>query len=1441
MPKKKATGRTTPARKKATGAAPSPSSKKLAPLKSTPKRSPASKGGKKGKQPKAVAKLTPEEEEAETLALKLKAAEWEAEQALQKQKASASASLAHGAARTDRLKPLQKAPAGSAAAALPKTRSNRRDGAALSPSKLLLYVNGQRRLAVPTDAHVTMAPYLRNELGLTGTKDCGGGGGGGGSGGCRGACCVVLSRVNLTTGGLEHVAVASCALPLAAADGCAITTVEGLGGRGGDPRQLHPLQQSFADGQAIQCGFCTPGQLMSCAALQQSVADSGAGRRPSHRELEAALAGNSCRCAPYRAVVEAARSAMCDSEGGPARSTVPGFPAELNELNPRKLRLVSDHGVLVAPTSLRDLLDQKSKDPKMVLVAGGLAAREKLERAAVDAILTRNVPELRSLEREGGTLVIGAAVELATVRLAADALADEGALQRGFESHHTPLRALADAIDGLTAVSPQLSSAATLGGSLCSAEPSSNFIPLFCALGSRLRIARLADGQVSFREMMCTVDMCHEAWLMPDEVIVSVLFEVNLPGGSLVQWLKPACQASYDAASLCAVFLVMLDETGKRAKAAKLVFGGVEDVCFEAPLAAAKLCAGSDPTAALGDAMDAMSEDLAPYLTGAPKAAYRETLAASLLFRFGAATGFIDDASAAEGLTRRSLVQAVELVAATPSVPRCDARGLLTGRTEFAADDATAPKRCLYAAFVLSSAPHAKLKNVNVTAAFELPGVHDWIDDSDSSQPGLVFAWDRGMRSGTVAFVGEPIGLVLAESAEVARQAARLVTVEYEALPAILSMADAEAMSSTIPLGDDDSCGFVERGDADGALADAVRVIDGEICIGGSEHFYAETWTFAATPSAQLDEVTLEIGGQTPHANQQLISQATGLPSSAVNVVARRPGGAFGGKGRSMSQCAAALCISSLKTGQPCRAALSREEDMQLSGKSEGLKVAYKMGLSEPRWSEIDWQWAPSVTVLQLSVTANCGVEADAEVLLAGLLNGPLTYSVPNVRLSLTALRTNLPPSAPIAGRTQAAVALAVEMAVEHASRSIFPLQDGLDDRCVFRTHMLTLPSSLTPTGQTYGDSQAVECWKTVLLDARVALRVEDVLSYNAKNRWKKRGLACIPTVFGVTDMCAGSALVVVSADGSVKVHHGGVDSGGGTQTLLAQVAARALGTELTQISVAVTRTGVTANADTSAASDGTDTSCNAVVSACEQLLLRLAPIKVQLLEASDSVQEPTLAELAAAATAAGVDLSANSFQPPAHSVAGIKWDKGAVSGWEVSRICFGAAVSEVELDVLTGDRTVLRADLICDAGASLNPAADAAQLQSGFMQGVGYFLKEELLWCGAASPSPGKLRTVGGGSYRIPALGDVPARFNIKLLTNNQTSGVLSGKAEAGIAMGSSVYFALRDAVAAARRDAGCEAAEAACFRLDCPATPERVRLACADPFVCGSADVCI
>ena len=391
-----------------------------------------------------------------------------------------------------------------------------------------------------------------------------------------------------------------------------------------------------------------------------------------------------------------------------------------------------------------------------------------------------------------------------------------------------------------------------------------------------------------------------------------------------------------------------------------------------------------------------------------------------------------------------------------------------------------------------------------------------------------------------------------------------------------------------------------------------------------------------------------------------------------------------------------------------------------------------------------------------------------------------------------------------------------IEQAITHVADC---LKRSVDE---IRRLNLYNEGDVTPFQQRLSDVYLDRCWEEVWASSDYVNRKKAISEFNSKNKYRKRGIAIMPTKFGIAfgarHLNQAGALVLVYSDGSVKISHGGTEMGQGLHTKMIQVAATAFNIPISKIHLSETRTDTVANTSATAASASSDLNGMAVLNACEQIMERLKPIQ-------DMLPDGTWEEIVHKAYFERINLCANGFYKTPDI--GFDWatNKGQLYGY----FTYGVAVCEVEIDTLTGDHSVLRADINMDIGSPINPAIDVGQIEGAFVQGLGWCTIEELL----ISPTTGFLVTRGPGMYKIPGFKDIPVDFRVTVMEGVKNSKAIhSSKAvgEPPLFMGASAFFALKDAISAARQENGLGSEY---FRLDLPATSEKIRIACADGFV--------
>ena len=685
------------------------------------------------------------------------------------------------------------------------------------------------------------------------------------------------------------------------------------------------------------------------------------------------------------------------------------------------------------------------------------------------------------------------------------------------------------------------------------------------------------------------------------------------------------------------------------------------------------------------------------------------------------------------------------------------------------------------------------LGNVDASAALALPGVVAVITAADI--PGdrrfATPAHDEAiLADGEVLHVGQVVALVVADSHRRAREAAARVRCAIDLLPAILTIEQAlQAQSQVLP-----TVRF-RRGDADAAIAASAHRLTGEFTVGGQEHFYLEGQIALALPQEDRGW-TVHASTQHPGEAQHWIAHALDLPLHAVQVVCRRMGGGFGGKETQAGHLAVWATLAALRTGRPVKMRLDRDDDFMITGKRHNFLYRYTVGFDE----------AGTIAGLRLMMASQCGFSAD----LSGPVNDRAIFHVDNASflghldVESVRCRTHTQSSTAFRGFGGPQGMFAIETILGDIARHL-----GLDALDVRERNLYgPAPRDLTHYGMRLEDNIAPQLIATLAASSRYRERRAAIAAWNAAHPLVKRGLALTPVKFGIsftaTHFNQAGALVAVYTDGSVRVNHGGTEMGQGLHTKVCQIVADELGVPLAQVRITETDTGQVPNASATAASSGTDLNGRAAQIAAATIRDRLAALVAsQQGIAPDAVRfeagmvhtpggSRPFVDVVRAAYMARVQLWSDGF----HRTPRIHYDKATLSGRPFHYFAYGAACTEVAVDVLTGESRVLAVDILHDVGRSINPAIDIGQIEGGFVQGMGWLTTEELVW-----DARGRLATHAPSTYKIPTSGDVPAHLRIDLWPEaNREDNVFGSKAvgEPPFMLALSVHEALRDAVAA-------------------------------------------
>jgi xanthine dehydrogenase large subunit len=728
-------------------------------------------------------------------------------------------------------------------------------------------------------------------------------------------------------------------------------------------------------------------------------------------------------------------------------------------------------------------------------------------------------------------------------------------------------------------------------------------------------------------------------------------------------------------------------------------------------------------------------------------------------------------------------------------------------------DDIPLPADALHAAFGISRVAHGKVKSFDLDAVRKASGVIAIgvaADVPGENNYGSILKDDPIFANGLVQYAGQPLFAVAATSYGAARRAAARARIEFDELPPILDIRTAlAAQSLLIPPKQ------LARGDAAAALARAPRKVSGSVVIGGQDHFYLEGQVAIALPQED-GAMLIHCSTQHPTEVQNIVAHALGKSAHAVTVLCRRMGGGFGGKESQPALIAAAAAVMAHKTRRPVKLRLDRDADMLITGKRHEFVADYEAGFDEDG----------RIVALKVMLAARCGYSMDlsAPVVDRAICHLDNAYFLEHVEINAYLCKTNTVSNTAFRGFGGPQGMLVIERIIDDIA-ALLKL-DALDVRR--RNYYGINDRNVTHYGHVIEDNILDTITDQLEAGSQYRGRRAEIRAWNTTSAIIKRGIALTPVKFGIsfnaTIYNQAGALVHIYTDGTVLLNHGGTEMGQGLYTKVAQVVATEFGLPLSAVRTSATDTSKVPNTSATAASSGADLNGKAAQAAAIILRERLiahacaahgadaASVRFVDGHVLFGTHRMTFRELVASAYAARVSLSSTGF----YATPRIHWDRSRMNGRPFFYFAYGAAVSEVAIDTLTGETQLLRVDILHDVGLSLNPAIDRGQIEGGFLQGVGWLTSEELHW-----NARGELTTHAPSTYKIPSVRDWPLAANVHILEHepNREDTIYRSKAvgEPPLMLCISTFLAIRDAVAACGE-------YAVLPDLPAPATPENV-----------------
>jgi xanthine dehydrogenase large subunit len=718
----------------------------------------------------------------------------------------------------------------------------------------------------------------------------------------------------------------------------------------------------------------------------------------------------------------------------------------------------------------------------------------------------------------------------------------------------------------------------------------------------------------------------------------------------------------------------------------------------------------------------------------------------------------------------------------------------------------------LHAAFGMSAHAHATIVAMDLTAAKAHADVVAVLTASDipgDNDCGPIVHDDPILANGLVQYVGQPIFLVVAKTREAAREAARKANITYAPLEAVLTPEAAHAKQQYV-------IGPMEmtRGDATQKISAARHQRAGRWRVGGQEQFYLEGQIAYAIPK-ENDTILVHSSTQHPSEMQFTIAHALRWQAHQVTVECRRMGGGFGGKESQSALFSTAAAIAARHCNTPVKLRPDRDDDMMITGKRHDFVFDYEIGFSE----------TGVIEGLKVDFISRAGFSADLSgpVMTRALCHVDNAYYLSDVALRGFCAKTNTQSNTAFRGFGGPQGAILIEYLIETVARAL-----KLDPLIVRERNLyVAAPRNVTQYKQIVEDNIAPQVLRRLVETSQYLRRRNEIAQWNTTSPILKRGIAVTPLKFGVAfnlrHLNQAGALVHVYLDGSILVNHGGTEMGQGLHIKVMQVVAQELGVSLAQVRVSATDTGKVPNTSATAASTGADLNAKAAQIAARTIKDRLAAFAASQfgVDEREVVFENgrvksgqvamTFGDLARAAYASRIQLWSDGF----YTTPKIHWDMKTMSGRPFYYFAYGAAVSEVAIDTLTGEWKLLRADILHDCGRSLNPAIDKGQVEGAFIQGMGWLTTEELVW----KPN-GALATHAPSTYKIPVASDCPRMFNVELWEGDCTENSIHKSKAVGeppLLNAISVFMAIRDAISATKP-------AAQIVELEAPATPEAI-----------------
>ena len=736
----------------------------------------------------------------------------------------------------------------------------------------------------------------------------------------------------------------------------------------------------------------------------------------------------------------------------------------------------------------------------------------------------------------------------------------------------------------------------------------------------------------------------------------------------------------------------------------------------------------------------------------------------------------------------------------------------VSGRA-FYTDDLPESPGTLFGSIGWSKKACAIIKKMNLEEVIKSAGVTAVVTSSDitgRNDVGPVYDGDPIFPK-KAEYYGQPLFAVAAKTTEQARKAVLKAKITYKTLKPITTIKEALKKKSYVLKEK-----IIKKGDATKAIENSVNRLNGSFTTGSQEHFALEGQTAFVIPQEDNDYKVFS-STQHPSETQQVIAKMLNQKSNTITVETRRIGGGFGGK-ETQSFIFAAICtLLAKKTKHPVKLRMDRDDDIIITGKRHDFYSEYKVGFDE----------LGVIKGLKIKLASRCGISPDLSEAIneRALLHIDNAYFLENLLVENYLCKTNTASNTAFRGFGGNQGMMAIENIIDHIANSL--KRDPAEIRR--RNFYQKKKKNITHYNMKIEDNVMHEIYDQLIKSSNYKSRQLSIKKFNEKNTYIKKGIAITPVKFGISFTTwhlnqAGALVHIYSNDGSVHVNTGAIEMGQGTHTKIAQLVANELGLNFSRVKVSATRTDKVPNTSASAASSTTDLNGAAALNAISKIKMNLsAYIKRKYkIKNGEGIYENGIVKfkgksfkfnsLIKEAYLNRVSLSSSGF----YATPKIHFDKKNFKGRPFLYFCYGAAVSEVMIDALTGENKIIRTDILHDAGKAINPAIEIGQIEGGFVQGAGWLTMEEVSW-----KSNGQITTHSPSTYKIPAASDMPEKFNVEIFKKGKNVEQVINKSkttgEPPLMLAMSVFYAIKNAIASVGNYAFYP-------NLDAPATPEKI-----------------